>query len=98
MSPARRAQSHQVGSPIVAAVDMHLAQELENATRQHEADLAEISKTHVQVREQSEHASAATQEVGLRRAEIEALRSTLRDTETDLMRLRTADDDERLAT
>lgn len=69
-----------------------LAQERANSDRQNEANLAELKQLQNQARVASDRVAAARQETAVVRAESDALRAALRETEADVMRLRAADD------
>ncbi len=92
---ARRAAATPGPTVDVAAL---LAQERINHDRQREADLAELKRVQAQSREGGDRLAAARQEAAVVRAESEALRASLHETEADVMRLRTADDRAILAT
>ena len=70
----------------------NLKQELANLQRQHEADLAQIQTIQGQLRGTAGQGSSLKQEVALRQAEADALRTTLRASESDLLRLQGVDD------
>ena len=70
----------------------NIKQELANLQRQHEADLAQIQTIQGQLRGTAGQGSSLKQEVALRQAEADALRFTLRASESDLLRLQGVDD------
>ena len=70
----------------------NLKQELANLQRQHEADLAQIQTIQEQLRGTAGQGSSLKQEVALRQAEADALRSALRASESDLLRMQGVDD------
>ena len=70
----------------------NLKQELANLQRQHEADLAQIQTIQEQFRGTAGQGSSLKQEVALRQAEADALRSALRASESDLLRMQGVDD------
>jgi hypothetical protein len=76
------------GAPAPVPVDLaHHA-----ADQQHEADLVEIRQLQAHERALGDDLAAAKQEAAVRRAEAEQLRTSLHESENDLVRLRSADD------
>lgn len=81
------------GAPLmVGTADDQLKQEVANLQRQHEADLEQIRVFQEQLRDNGDRSGALKQEAALRRAEVEALKASLRSAESDLSRLQAADD------
>jgi uncharacterized protein YjbI with pentapeptide repeats len=86
--------SQQASSSAAVAIQPteNMKQELANLQRQHEADLAQIQTIQGQLRGTVGQGSSLKQEVALRQAEAEALRTALRASESDLLRLQGVDD------
>lgn len=86
--------SQQISADTAGAMipTKNLKQELANLQRQHEADLAQIQTIQGQLRGTAGQGSSLKQEVALRQAEADALRSALRTSESDLLRLQGVDD------
>lgn len=82
------------GSVTVAenAPDERLKRDMANLQQQHEADLEQIRVIQGQLRDSSDQGNALKQEGALRRAEVDALKTALRSSESDLQRLQAADD------
>jgi uncharacterized protein YjbI with pentapeptide repeats len=79
-------------APLTVGVDDQLKQEVANLQRQHEADLEQIRVFQEQLRDNGDRSGALKQEAALRRAEVDALKASLRSAESDLSRLQAADD------
>lgn len=77
---------------VATVPDEHLQQEIANLQRQHEADLEQIRVVQGNLRTNSDQANTLRQEAALRRAEVEALKGSLRASESDLQRAQAADD------
>ena len=86
--------SQQASANVAVAIQPseNLKQELANLQRQHEADLAQIQTVQGQLRGTAGQGSSLKQELALRQAEADALRTTLRASESDLLRLQGVDD------
>jgi uncharacterized protein YjbI with pentapeptide repeats len=81
-----------VAAMVTAVPDEHLQQEVANLQRQHEADLEQIRVVQGSLRTNTDLANSLRQEAALRRAEVDALKGSLRASETDLQRAQAADD------
>lgn len=86
--------SQQASANVAVAIQPseNLKQELANLQRQHEADLAQIQTVQGQLRGTAGQGSSLKQELALRQAEADALRTALRASESDLLRLQEVDD------
>lgn len=77
---------------VAAGSEERLQLEVANLQRQHEADLEQLRTLQQQLRDSGDQGSALKNEIALRRAEADALKTALRAAESDLLRLHGADD------